>query len=268
MVLVETEIDGQKIEVERDRWALDVARSLGIEIPTLCHHPALAPYGACRLCMVEVSKRQATWLTTACDLPVREGLTIRTNTPDVMKARKMAVELLLAQAPDATRIQELAEKLGVAKPRFPARSGLGKCILCGLCIRTCRAILGQPAICVSRRGADRRVGSPFGEASEACTGCMACVEICPTGHIESVDDGPVRRMETWNTELELAPCSTCGRLFATVRELELARAKSPEHFTFDTICPACRRSQTAGRLANAAQKTRPTGHGPKAEQSR
>ena len=266
MVLVETEIDGQKIEVERDRWALDVARSLGIEIPTLCHHLALDPYGACRLCMVEVSKRQATWLTTACDLPVREGLTIRTNTPDVIAARKMAVELLLAQAPDATRIQDLAEKLGVTKPRFPARSGLGKCILCGLCIRTCREILGQPAICVSRRGADRRVGSPFAEESETCTGCMACVRICPTGHIESVDDGPVRRMTTWNTELELARCDVCGSPFATVRELDLARTKMHNQCTLDTICPNCRRSQTAGRVTEATRKTKQTGYKPPAEQ--
>ena len=94
MALVTTEIDGRKIEVERDRWAIDVAREMGIEIPSLCYHAALASYGSCRLCVVEVSKRQWTWLATACDLPIREGLTIRTNTPGVIKARKMALELL------------------------------------------------------------------------------------------------------------------------------------------------------------------------------
>lgn len=253
MALVETEIDGRTIEVERDRWALDVAAEMGIEIPTLCHHPALPPYGACRLCVVEVSKRQWTWLATACDLPIREGLSIRTETPAVVRARKMALELLWSQAPDATEIRSLANRLGVSEPRFAPRQGLGKCILCGLCIRACRAILGQPAICVSRRGIHRRVGTPFGEASETCTGCLACVRICPTGHIVSVDDGPVRRMTTWNTELELVRCELCGGPFATTRELELARSKAPDHFTIDAICADCRRSHTAGQLGRGTK---------------
>ena len=259
MALVETEIDGQKTEVQRDRWALDVAREMGIEIPTLCHHPALTPYGACRLCVVEVRRREWTWLTTACDLPIREGLRIRTDTPGVIAARKMTLELLWSQAPDAEEIRALGEQFGVAKPRFASRSGLGKCILCGLCIRACRAVLGQPAICVSRRGARRRVGTPFGEASETCTGCLACVRICPTGHIASEDLGQVRRMTTWNTELELVRCEVCGGPFATTRELELAQSKTPDHVMIDAICADCRRSQTAGQLGQGTNKTRRTG---------
>ena len=256
MALVQTHIDGQAIQVQRDRWALEVAAEMGIEIPTLCHHPALEPFGACRLCVVEVSKGQWTWLTTACDLPIREGLSIRTDTPAVMAARKMTLELLWSQAPEATAIQALAAKFGVTKPRFAGRRGLGKCILCGLCIRVCRTVLGEPAICVSRRGAKRRVGSPFGEPSETCTGCMACVRICPTGHIVSTDEGRVRRMTTWNTELDLVDCHACGKSFGTVRELELARAKAGGSYEVDQICPDCRRSQTAGRLAEASKKAK------------
>ena len=77
MAAVKIVIDGKEVEVERDRWAIDVIREMGIEIPTLCYHPALEPYGACRLCVVEVTKSKWTWLTTACDLPIRERLTIK-----------------------------------------------------------------------------------------------------------------------------------------------------------------------------------------------
>ncbi len=105
MTLVETEIDGRKIEVERDRWALDVAREMGLDIPTLCHHAALAPYGACRLCVVEISKGPWTWLATSCDLPIREGLRIHTQTPAVLTARKMTLELLWAQRPRRSRFR-------------------------------------------------------------------------------------------------------------------------------------------------------------------
>jgi len=268
MASVETEIDGRKIEVERDRWAVDVAREMGIEIPTLCHHPALVPYGACRLCVVEVTKGRWTWLATSCDLPIREGLSIRTSTPEVIAARKMALELLWSMSPDATRIQDMARELGVTEPRFTSRGGLGKCILCNQCIRACRAVLGQPAICISRRGTERRVSSPFGEPSETCTGCMTCVRICPTGHIESIDDGPVRRMLTWNTELELLRCSACGEAFATAKELEQVRAKSPGTLAVDTICPGCRRSQTAGRLGVATRKIKKTSCGSAADSTR
>ncbi len=249
MALVKTVIDGKEVEVERDRWALGVARQMGIEIPTLCHHAALAPYGACRVCVVEVTKGKWTWLTTSCDLPIREGLSIATGSPAVLDARKLALELLWAQVPEAVEIQNLAKQMGLERPRFAPRAKTGKCILCGLCTRTCEAILGQSAICFAHRGADRTIGTPLDEPSETCIGCRACVAVCPTGHIRSVDDGPLRRIETLNTELELARCDLCGKSFAAVKELEFVQAKLPEHIGGGAVCPSCRRRQTVKRLS-------------------
>ncbi len=253
MALVKTVIDGQEIEVERDRWALDVIREMGIPIPTLCYHPALAPYGACRLCVVEVTKGKWTWLTTSCDLPIREGLSIRTDTPAVIEARKMALELLWAEAPDAVEVQELARELGVERTRFAPRVERGKCILCGLCVRVCQHLVGVSALGFARRGVDRGVGTPFDEPSGTCIGCNACVVVCPTAHVRSIDEGSVRRMETWNTELEMTACEVCGRPVAPVRQLEFMRKRLPEYMPLDSICPACRRSQTVERLLKASE---------------
>ena len=251
MALVRTIIDGKEIEVERDRWALDVAREMGISIPSLCHHPALDPYGACRLCVVEVTRGKWTWLTTSCDLPIREGLSIRTNTPEVIKSRKMALELLWAHAPEAECIQALAKELGVEKPRFSLRDDLGKCILCGLCVRVCDKLIGASAISFVNRGVQRRIQTPFDTASDSCIGCNACVAVCPTGHILSSDKGSIRHMETWKTKLDMVLCEICGEPYVPVKQFEIIQAKLGKQMPLEKICPLCRRSQTVERLEAA-----------------
>lgn len=248
MALVTTVIDGREVEVERDRWALEVIREQGIEVPTLCHHPALEPYGACRLCVVEVTRGKWTWLTTSCDLPIREGLSIRTDTEAVRKARRTALEMMWAEAPDAEEVKRLAREMGVQKPRFAPRVKRGKCILCGLCVRVCRDVIGASAIGFSERGTERRVGSPFNVANDACIGCMACVAVCPTGAIRVVDRDGQRWMETFFTQLDLAACEVCGKPSVPVRQLEYVRQRLPEHMPVRAVCPACRRRETAGRL--------------------
>lgn len=255
MALVKTTIDGKEIKVERDRWALDVAREMGISIPALCYHPALEPYGACRLCMVEVTKGKRTWLTTSCNLPIREGLGIKTNTPAVIKSRKMTLELLWSHAPEAECIQKLAKEYGVEKPRFNICDDLGKCILCGLCIRVCSELVGASAISFTNRGVERRISTPFNASSVSCIGCNACNVICPTGHIVSTDIGTVRRMETWKTELDMVRCQVCGRAYIPVKEFEHIQAKLGEQIPLDKVCPVCRRSQTVMRLEAASTST-------------
>jgi len=251
MALVKTTIDGKEIEVERDRWVLDVALELGISIPTLCHHPALEPYGACRLCVVEVTKGRWTWLTTSCDLPVREGLSIRTDTPKVQASRKMAIELLWARAPQAEGIGEIARSFGLEKPRFIVRDDLGKCILCGLCVRVCDQLVGVSALNFSKRGAQRRVNTPFNKASKSCIGCNACVALCPTGHIRVVDKGAKRNLETWKTKLELLKCECCGKAYMPLKEFEYIQAKLGKKTQLEKICPHCQKGHTVMQLATA-----------------
>lgn len=243
---VKTVIDGREIEVARDTWALEAARRLGIHIPTLCQHAALAPYGACRLCVVDVTKGKSRWLTTSCDLPIREGLSICTNSPDVLAARRMTLELLWSQAPAASEIEALAREMGIDKPRFAARADAeNRCILCGLCVRACEQLGAGGAIGFTRRGVDRTVDSPFGGEASLCIGCGSCLAVCPTGHIRGIDRAGKRRMSTWHTEMEMVACEGCGAQFAPLRQLEHLRARLAEHIPVAKVCPACRREKAA-----------------------
>lgn len=177
-------IDGKQVEAERDSTVLEAARRAGINIPTLCYHPALTPYGACRMCVVEVFRRGRSRVVTSCTMPVEEGLEVRTNTPLIRKCRQIIVELLLARCPTSPEIRNLARDLGVEDTRFHTDNEQEKCILCGLCYRTCEELMKVAALGVAYRGGKRLVTTPFGEPSDVCLVCGACAFVCPTGTID------------------------------------------------------------------------------------
>ena len=175
-------IDDQKVEAEAGDTILDAAKAAGIRIPTLCHHRALAPYGGCRLCLVEITGRPR--LAASCAYPVEEGIEVKTASPRVLKARKLSMELLLLRCPDVPKLKELAEEIGVDEAvlkRFKADDE--KCVLCGLCARVCRERMGVGAIDFINRGYRREISPPFGEFSSICVTCGACEVVCPTGAI-------------------------------------------------------------------------------------
>jgi len=177
-------LDEKKVEANEGETILEVARREGIPIPTLCYHPAVEPYGACRMCTVEVEQRGWTKLETACTVPVKDGLIVRTNTPDVYKLRQALMELFLSRCPNAPVIQQLAAEYGVTEPPFPTDTPDEKCILCGLCVRVCQEVVGANALNFSNRGVDRVVGPPYLERADECIACGACSIVCPTGAIE------------------------------------------------------------------------------------
>ncbi len=184
--MVTLTIDGQKIQAEEGQTILEVARENGIEIPTLCYHPLLEPYGACRLCVVEVIRRGWSRIETSCTHPAWDGLEVKTRSPAIIEARRVVLGLLLSRCPNVPVIQDLAREYGVTEPPFPVDDPDEKCILCGLCVRTCHELVKADVLHFSQAGVERRVGPPFLEKTRQCIGCGACTIVCPTGAVEIV----------------------------------------------------------------------------------
>jgi bidirectional [NiFe] hydrogenase diaphorase subunit len=174
-------INDVPVKVPEGRTILEACREHDIHIPTLCYHPALEPYGSCRLCMVELdASPRPPRLVAACVYPCEEGAVVRTNTERVRNSRRLTAELLMAGSQDSPEIQALAKELGVKEVRFrlPVENA---CVLCGLCVRACKEIVGVSAISFIDRGIAKKVSAPFRVASSRCISCGTCVMICPTG---------------------------------------------------------------------------------------
>ncbi|MFB0523533.1 MAG: 2Fe-2S iron-sulfur cluster-binding protein [Candidatus Bathyarchaeia archaeon] len=180
--MINLTINGTKVRAEEGSTILEVARFYGIDIPTLCYHDELTPYGACRLCMVEVDDGKRTRLGASCLYPVKEGIMVRTHTKRLIEGRRLILELLLARCPNSKTLQDLACKMGLEQVRFQIKNE--NCILCGLCVRMCAEQMGSGAIGFVGRGQDRKVATPFHMASEICRNCGACMYICPVVELQ------------------------------------------------------------------------------------
>ncbi|MFC1984499.1 2Fe-2S iron-sulfur cluster-binding protein [Chloroflexota bacterium] len=185
------QIDDRKVEAKEGMTILEAAKSGGINIPTLCYHPALSLFGACRICSVEIVSRKRSRIVTSCNYPVEEGLVVNTKSHAVVQTRKLISEFLLARCPKVKVIQDLAREHGVKKPRFKLGKEDEKCILCGLCARICEERIGVSAINFVGRGVNRKVETPFQRTSDidldVCLACGACAFVCPTGAIKLED---------------------------------------------------------------------------------
>ncbi len=202
-------IDGREVETEPGRTILEVAREYGILIPTLCYHEALEPFAACRLCVVEVEAGRGRQLVASCAYLCADGLIVHTSSDMVLDSRRITVELLMASSAHVPIIRQLADELGIGKPRFTMESD--DCILCGLCVRACNEIVGVGAISVINRGIEKQVSPPFHVASNVCIECGTCVLVCPTGALTLADiTGGSRTVHPWKSEFEAVDCRVCG----------------------------------------------------------
>jgi len=239
--MINLTIDGREFQAKEGQTILQVAQDNGIDIPTLCYHEALEPYGACRLCIVEILKNGRSRIVTSCIYPAEEGLAVRTNSPRIVENRKMLLQLLLARCSENEVIKALAAKMGVEDPPFePEYLEHEDCILCGLCVRTCEEIVGVSAISLVNRGITKAAAAPFFESASDCIGCGSCYYVCPTGAIKMEDKGDTRYIYNWGVEFKLKKCRVCGNYWAPEKQLEyiIKKANLPSDF-FD-VCLDCR----------------------------
>lgn len=177
------QIDGKEVKAAAGMTVLKAAQQAGIEIPTLCYHQKIEPYGACRICTVEVDVRGRTNLVAACLYPVEKDLVIRTRSEKVDKIRKLLLEEMLAHAPDAVALQELAREYGADKDRFEKEPSF--CILCGLCVRYCAEVKKKNAIAFFDRGPTREINFIPEIAAKECRNCKECFPLCPTSALQA-----------------------------------------------------------------------------------
>ena len=250
MNTVNVTINGQKIQAQVGQTVLEVAESVGIKIPTLCHHPALEPIGACRMCLVEVARQRT--LQPACTFKMTEGMEVWTHSPKVEEARRFSLELLLSDHPldcmtcemaGNCELQDLAYEYGIKQTRFPGVEhdypiddsnpfyvrDYNKCILCRRCVRACAEINGVEAIGVIQRGFDSKIGTPFDGPMQdsVCEFCGMCVEVCPTAALV-----PKQRLwqgRPWEFEKVATTCPYCGvgcQFYLNVRDGRVVQVSS------------------------------------------
>jgi bidirectional [NiFe] hydrogenase diaphorase subunit len=246
-------INGKEYQADEGEILLGVALREKIAIPHLCYEPSLDPYGACRLCMVEVIKHGKREMITSCTLRAAEGLEVVTDSPEVVKHRNILFELYLAEAPKSEMIKKMAAHYGVTKTRFLKKldttDSLGnKCVLCGLCVRACTEIMGAGAIGFINRGPYTVVNTPYFEPTKDCYGCGACVKVCPTNAVEMEDVADTRVMKSWSTtKVPLALCDCCGRYYApkALAIATMARVTPSLKEEIAVLCPECRGKRIA-----------------------
>jgi len=225
-------LNGVEVSFREGMTILDVARKNGVRIPTLCHESALEPYGACRICVVEVEGARAP--VASCCVPAAQGMAVRTETPRIQRARRAIIELLLSDHPEdclscekagACSLQEYAYEFGARKSRYPSAEkhnyaalddnpfyvrDYNKCILCGRCVRTCAEVQGDCVIDFAHRGYDTAVSTPInrGLIESQCVLCGNCVQSCPVGAL--TEKKSIRMGRSWEMEKVRTTCPYCG----------------------------------------------------------
>lgn len=230
--MIRLTIDERPIEVPDGRTILEACREHGIHVPTFCYHPALEPYGACRLCMVELSQpARPPRLVAACTYPCEQGAVVTTDSESVRRSRRMSVELLLAGAFNDPKLLALAEELGLEEVRFKLPEE-DACVLCGLCVRACNEIVGVRAISLTHRGISKEISPPFRIVSPTCIGCGTCVLICPTGAFKLSDVTRFRSVHLVDSEYDRVYCQVCDDLDLKPSWAQDLEVLSSKHATY------------------------------------
>ncbi len=240
-------INGLDVKAPEGATILKAAQGAGIYIPTLCYCPGLTPEGTCRICLVKIEKKKK--LHPACRTPVEEGMAVITDDAEIELVRRVTLELILSDhdfncllcpKSGTCRLQELVNRIGFAEKRLNRLNRVAKdlpvdtsnpffdfnpnkCIQCGICVRTCREIVGVAAIDMGYRGYELKV-STFGDkpfTESVCVSCGECVERCPVGAlIPKRIEYPTREVKT--------TCAYCGvgcGLYLGVRGNTVIRAR-------------------------------------------
>jgi len=244
-------IDGKKVTTDASKTIMEAAKEAGIRIPALCNEQRMEPYGACRICLVQVEGARA--LLPSCYTKVDDGMVVHTETEQLRRIRRTIIELLLSDHPQdcmtcesngRCELQDLAYEYGVKEARFQGERhhyqlladnplierDYDKCVLCGRCIRICREVQGVGVYDFVNRGFNAVPGTPYDKPLQdtPCEFCGQCVSTCPTGAITSIPSKG--RGRDWQVEKVRTTCPYCGcgcQLDLHVRDGKIVEVSSP-----------------------------------------
>ena len=177
------QIDGNEVKATEGMTVLEAAQEAGISIPTLCHHEKLEPFGACRLCIVQVQVGNWSKHVVSCVYTIEENLIVTTRSEKIDKIRKMILELQLCHAPDSPELVAYAEEYGADKNRFEKEASF--CIHCGLCVRYCAEVKQKHAVGFVDRGIRKEICFIPDIAAKECWDCKECFPLCPTEALQA-----------------------------------------------------------------------------------
>jgi len=226
--MLTVKIDGVEVQVEPGTTILEAAEKAGVHIPIMCHHKNLNPFGACRVCLVEV--KGSPKLMTACTTPVSDNMEVITNSDKLQNIRKTLIELLLINHPldcpvcdkgGECLLQDLTYEFGVAKVRFDEKPNnnpvdhtnpfierdIDRCVLCGKCVRICDEIVNVEAISFINRGVETYIGTAFDQPWN-CEYCGQCMSVCPVGSLNN--RVYLFKNRPWNLEHTETICGYCS----------------------------------------------------------
>lgn len=226
MELVSLTIDGTTVQAPEGSTVLEASEMLDIFIPTLCSFPGKESAGQCRMCVVEVEGYDK--LLPACTVKIKAGMIVKTQTPRIVKARRMSLEMLIAQHPmkcltcyrnGKCQLQDLARRYGIEQARFTRRETIlplddkspaitrdpNMCILCGRCIHACRTIQAVDVIDFAHRSYTRTVEPAFGQSLDdvECITCGQCVQLCPVNSLYETQELPVVQAALQDPEIHV-----------------------------------------------------------------
>ena len=227
-------IDGKQVTVPKGTFILHAARKAGIHIPTFCEYPDLRPFGACRMCMVEITTRRGTSIDISCSTPVSEGMIVQTRSPKVREAQRFVVEALLVDHPldcpvcdksgecdlqNHAYLSQVRVNNPLRRPKISWELEMlsesvsikrDRCVLCGRCVRVCDELVGATALSWAQRGFRSYIDAAFGEdlKKSPCVSCGLCIQVCPVGALLNTSYHDTAR--AWFLTHVPSVCSFCS----------------------------------------------------------